>query len=114
MDDPVGVSMTIAAPLTDLDYQILHEQLPAVSESAWHRLLLEVDSVGIDEPRVLWDDLRLAPLMRHMHAVAVVTDVTWFARLSEISGALLPGLTITHFSPPERKAAVEWLGTFTG
>jgi hypothetical protein len=112
MDEPRGVTMLVAAPLTALDYQIAHVQITSIPDDRWTRLLLEVDSIAIAEPSVLWEDLKLAPLVRHMRSIAVVTDVDWFSRFAVLAGAVWPGLRISHFEPFDQDAALQWLKSF--
>jgi SpoIIAA-like len=73
------------------------------------RVLVVVDSIGLADPRGLWEDLKLAPLITRMRWVALVTDIEWYARLSEFTGALWPGLDIKHFEPADAASARTWL-----
>jgi len=54
----------------------------------------------------------MASLVRHMNAVAVVTDVAWYSRFAEFVGAVWPGLKVSHFEPYDRDAARQWLASF--
>lgn len=112
MDDPRGISILVEAPLTTLDYELAGQRLEAVPEEDWSRLLVEVHSIAVVEPKVMWEDLKVAPLVRHMHAVAVVSEVEWYSRLAELVGAVWPGLEVSHFKPFDRDAALRWLGTY--
>jgi len=80
-----------------------------VGTPALGRMLVVVESIGLPKPKALWEDLKLAPLITHIRRVALITDIKWYAHLSEISGALWPRLTIKHFEPTEAAAARKWL-----
>ncbi|MDN5770982.1 MAG: STAS/SEC14 domain-containing protein, partial [Microlunatus sp.] len=88
------------------------DQLHALPTGQLEQVLLEVESIAIAEPKAVWEDLKLAPLVRHMKQVAVVTDLEWYGRLSRAFGAVWPGLEIAHFEPFDRESAVDWLATF--
>jgi hypothetical protein len=104
------VEISVAAPfsvaeLTDAGASL--RQL--VGTSALRHVLVFVKSIGLPKPKALWEDLKLTPLITHIRWVALVTDIEWYARLSEITGAVWPGLTIKHFEPADVAAARAWL-----
>ncbi|GAA5495886.1 hypothetical protein Rhal01_02067 [Rubritalea halochordaticola] len=55
---------------------------------------------------------RLFPLlkwMRQFKRCAVLADKTWLKKVSEIEGALIPGIEIKGFDRDQRAAAEAWL-----
>jgi hypothetical protein len=106
------VEISVAAPFTVADLIGAGADLRQLAETpALRRALVVVDSLGLPEPRAMWEDLKLTPLITHFRWVALVTDIEWYAHLSELAGALWPGLTIKHFEPSEAAAALAWLQT---
>ena len=104
------VVMRVAAPLTLPDLTTTGTELRRLQGAAkLGRVLVEVDSIGLPAPRALWEDLKLTPLITSIHRVALVTDIEWYARLSELAGKVWPGLTIKHFEPEDLAAARTWL-----
>ena len=104
------VEMFVAAPLSVSDITDAGTSLrQLVGTPALGRMLVVVESIGLPKPKALWEDLKLAPLITHIRRVALITDIKWYAHLSEISGALWPRLTIKHFEPTEAAAARKWL-----
>lgn len=104
------VEISVSAPLSPNDLIEARATLGnLVDTAAIRRVLIVVESIGLPGPRAIWEDLKLAPLIGHIRWVALVTDIGWYARLSELSGTLLPGLTIKHFEPDQAAAAQEWL-----
>lgn len=112
LDQPAGVLMRLAAPFTTQDIDLVAEKLRTIQESRWRRLLVEVDSIKVPDPKTMWEDIKLTPKILMMHAVAIVTDIEWYGRLAAVTGALTPGLVIKHFEPGDRAAALAWLSTF--
>jgi hypothetical protein len=74
-------------------------------------MLIVVESIGLPRPDVLWEDVKLTPLISAIRWVALVTNIEWYARLSEFAGAVWPGLTIKHFEPADVVSARAWLAT---
>ncbi len=108
------VGLTVAAPLTLSDLTTAGTALRALEGStALRRVLVEVRSIGLPEPRAIWEDVKLIPIIGSIHRVALLTDLHWYARLSELAGAVWPGLTIKHFDPDDRAAALAWLAAGT-
>ncbi len=50
-------------------------------------------------------------LLKKFDRAAVLTDKTWLQRVSELEGALFPGLEIKAFSLDERAQAEAWLSS---
>jgi len=48
-------------------------------------------------------------LIKKFDRCAVLADQDWIKKISEIEGALIPGLEIKGFSPDEEEAAEAWL-----
>ena len=106
------VEISVAAPFTVADLSEAGAALRQLAETpALRRVLVVVDSIGMPKPKALWEDLKLAPLITHFRWVALVTDIEWYAHLSELTGAVWPGLTIKHFEPSDADAALAWLQT---
>lgn len=109
------VRIRVRAPLTVPDITTAGSALKAVEGTPrLRRALVEVESIGLPEPRVLWEDLRLAPLVGSFHRVALVTDLGWYAHLAELASAVSPRLTIKHFEAAEADAATAWLALDDG
>lgn len=53
----------------------------------------------------------LLRLLRRFDRIAVVADAGWVRRMSEIEGALFPGLELKAFDPAHAAEAEAWLGT---
>jgi hypothetical protein len=104
------VEISVAAPITVADLTEAGDTLRSLAETeALRRVLVVVESIGLPKPKALWEDLKLAPLITHIRWTALVTDIEWYARLSEFTGALWPGLTIKHFLPADLARARAWL-----
>jgi stage II sporulation SpoAA-like protein len=104
------VEITVAAPITVDDLTAARDQLVGLAGTqALRRVLVFVRSIGLPKPKALWEDLKLAPLVKDIRFTALVTDIEWYAHLSEFAGAVWPGLTIKHFEPGEETAARAWL-----
>ena len=50
-------------------------------------------------------------LMKKFDRAAVLTDKTWIKKVSELEGALYPGLEIKAFSRDQRTEAEAWLSS---
>jgi hypothetical protein len=50
----------------------------------------------------------LLPRIGRVRRYAVVTDVSWIARLAEVQAAVLPGVTVRTFAADDREAAFAW------
>ncbi|MEM7250765.1 MAG: STAS/SEC14 domain-containing protein [Pseudomonadota bacterium] len=48
-------------------------------------------------------------LMGRFSRIAVITDAQWIQRVSELEGALIPGLNIKAFDKDAEDAAIRWL-----
>jgi hypothetical protein len=104
------VEISVAAPFTVADLSGAGADLRHLAETpALRRVLVVVESIEMPKPKALWEDLKLTPLISHIRWVALVTDIKWYAHLSELAGALWPGLTIKHFEPADADAALAWL-----
>src|SRR3954447_1928534 len=104
------VEMQVAAPLTVADLEAAGSSLRGlVGKPALRRVMVSVESIGHPAPKAVWEDLKLSPLVRQMRWVALLTGIRWYARLSEVTGTLRPGLTIKHFEPDDVAGARAWL-----
>ncbi len=88
---------------------------------------LEEKSKNIDQGKMMYDviDFHLPSLgaialefsrlpamfglIRKFSKAAVLTDETWIKKVSELEGALIPGLEIKGFSRGQKQAAETWL-----
>ncbi len=52
----------------------------------------------------------LLRLLRRFDRIAVVADAGWVRRMSEIEGALFPGIELKAFDPAHAAEAEAWLG----
>jgi hypothetical protein len=50
-------------------------------------------------------------LMKKFSHAAVLTDKTWIKKVSELEGALIPGLEIKAFDRDQKEEAEAWLGS---
>jgi hypothetical protein len=104
------VEISVAAPLTAAELTDAGASLrELIGTPALRHVVVFVGSIALPKPKAIWEDLKLAPLITHIRWVALVTDIEWYARLSEITGAVWPGLTIKHFEPADAAAARSWL-----
>jgi hypothetical protein len=110
--DADHVEMVVAAPFTAPDLVSAGDVLRRLRGTpTLRRVLVVVESIRLPKPDAMWEDLKLTPLIADMRWVAVVTDLEWYGRLSELTGALWPGLTIKHFEPADIAAARAWLAS---
>jgi len=90
------------------------EQLCAEAEDMQHgRMLYRIEDFAWPTFEALLVELRFLPRMfRMLHAidrVAVVADASWVRKVSELEGALFPGLEIEAFEPERLAEAEAWL-----
>ncbi|MCX2780360.1 SpoIIAA family protein [Microbulbifer thermotolerans] len=71
--------------------------------------LPSLEAIGIELAR-LPEMLRF---IRKFNKAAVLTDQNWIAKISELEGALIPGLHIKAFTRAQRAEAEAWLNATT-
>lgn len=57
---------------------------------------------------------QLLRLLRRFDRIAVVADAAWVRKVSEIEGALVPGLELKAFDAAHQAEAEAWLGADAG
>jgi hypothetical protein len=50
-------------------------------------------------------------LMKKFGRAAILTDKTWLKKVSELEGALIPGLEIKAFDRDQKEEAEAWLSS---
>ncbi|TNF50872.1 STAS/SEC14 domain-containing protein [bacterium] len=63
-------------------------------------------AIGIEFSRLP----KMFGLLKKFDRAAVLTDKTWLKKVSELEGALFPGVEIKAFDRDQREAAEAWLG----
>jgi hypothetical protein len=76
-------------------YDIIDFQIPSMS------------AIGAELSRLP----SLFDLIKRFDRVAVLADKTWIQKVSELEGALIPGLEIKAFSRDQRMKAEAWLSS---
>ncbi len=109
-DMPPGViGFEAAGKLRAEDYRDV--VLPALEEAAANgevRFVIVMNDFGGMTGGALWQDLRLG--IEHLRAwkrIALVTDIEWMHRMTDLFGWMTPGETKT-FSIAERTSAIAW------
>ena len=69
--------------------------------------LPSLDAFGIEFSRLP----AMFELMKKFDRAAVLSDKTWLNKISELEGALYPGLEIKAFSRSQKAEAVAWLSS---
>jgi hypothetical protein len=91
----------------------LRERLTAViRERGSARLVVEYGDIefGRVEPRAMWEDLRMAGLLKDVTRIAVLADQGWVEPLASAIGVVLP-VQVRSFCRDQRDQAVAWLYT---
>lgn len=108
------VDAEFAGKLDSDAMRALIDQLLQASEGIEHgRMFYRVGSfewptlgaIGVELSRIP----QLLGLIRRFERVAVVADQQWLRKLSEIEGALIPGLEIKAFDSTREADAEAWL-----
>lgn len=77
------------------------------------QMLYRINDFQVPSLGVLARELRRLPqlfgLLDRFDRVAVLTDQRWLRRISQIKGALLPGVLVKGFADNEEAAALRWL-----
>lgn len=118
---PAGTIGFRAAGEVDVE-EYKHVLLPPIEravEAGEVRLLFQTGP-GFErfDPAAMWADARAGVDLgiRHHEAwerTAIVTDVDWIARASQLFAWMVPG-ELRVFSPPELEEAKSWLADGTG
>jgi len=77
------------------------------------KMLYDIIDFHLPTPGVIGIELSRLPsmfgLMRKFDRAAVLTDKTWLKKVSELEGALYPGLEIKVFDRDQKTEAEAWL-----
>lgn len=90
------------------------DELVFASASIEHgRMLYRISNFHLPSLGALGVEVARLPslfrLVRRFDRVAVLADRNWLKKLSEIEGALFPGLEVRGFDPDQRAEAETWL-----
>lgn len=108
------LDIDINGKLDSTDMRLLIDDLDARSKPiAAGRLLMRVQefdmptlgAIGVEISRIP----TLLKLIRRFERAAVVSDKDWIRRMSEIEGAIIPGLEVRGFELRELADAETWL-----
>ena len=110
------LDIEISGKLNTEDMKIALDELVSKSKDIQHgKMLYEVidfhlpslGAVGVEFSRLP----AMFRLMNKFDRAAVLTDKTWLRKVSEIEGALYPGLEIRAFSIGQKEEAEAWLAS---
>ncbi len=113
---PNRVDIEFSGKLDSDDMKIALDELLEKTAGIEHgRMLYRVGDFKIPTLGAIGVEFsRLPKLFRLMHQfdrAAVLADQEWVQRISEIEGALIPGLTIKAFDLDEEAEAERWLSS---
>ncbi|HSC82222.1 MAG TPA: STAS/SEC14 domain-containing protein [Pseudomonas sp.] len=108
------LDVDFAGKLDSQDMRALLEELDQQAQGIEHgRMLYRVDDFQMPSLGALGVELSHLPQMfrfiSRFDRLAVVIDKQWVRTVSEIEGALIPGLTIKAFERSQEAAAEAWL-----
>jgi hypothetical protein len=106
------LGFTIAAPLTDADYEVINAVFDAqIAKFGEIRLLIMlVEFDGFSNISTLLEDLRTSiNYYSRIKKVAIMGRKDWLATATKIGDVLTPGMKLRHFPIGQREAAVDWL-----
>lgn len=105
------VTLDFGGSLDVEDEQRLRSALdPVIEQHGRARVLASIGEIdpGRVEPKAAWMDLKAAGYADKIDRLAVVSDASWLAKLSEWTGELT-SLTIETFPSDQRDQAIAWL-----
>jgi hypothetical protein len=78
-------------------------------------MLFDIIDFHIPSPGAIATELSRLPsmfgLLKKFNRAAVLADQTWIQKVSELEGALIPGLQIKAFSRDQKAQAEAWLSS---
>lgn len=82
----------------------------AIDRSGRIRLLVTIGDINLGrmEPKAVWMDLKAAGFFKDVDKLAVVTDASWLAHVSEWAGDLTD-MTVETYPSGRRDNAVAWI-----
>lgn len=105
------VTLDFAGSLDVEDEQRLRSALdPVIEQHGLARVLAAIGEIDLGrvEPKAAWMDLKAAGYLDKIDRLAVVSDASWLAKISEWTGELT-SLTVRTFSSDQRDQATAWL-----
>ncbi|MHC5351923.1 SpoIIAA family protein [Metapseudomonas furukawaii] len=108
------VDINLAGKLDRDDMRAVIAQLTQQSEGISHgRMLYRINSFEMPTLGAVAEEFSHLPelfrLVKRFDRMAVVADKSWIRKVSEVEGALIPGLTVRAFDPDHETEAQEWL-----
>ncbi|MEE8305735.1 MAG: STAS/SEC14 domain-containing protein [Gammaproteobacteria bacterium] len=111
---PNRVDIEFSGKLDSDEMRIALDELIAKTKGIEHgRMLYRIGDFNIPTLGAMGVELSRLPklfgLIRQFDRVAVLADQDWVQKISEIEGALIPGLKIRAFDLDEEAEAERWL-----
>lgn len=104
------VAIRISGPIGDAELTKIRSEISskhALSQSL--AFYVEFASGGHLNLKEVVSDLGLIPLFSHFRKVALISDSSWLARITDISGLLGEKNHVRHFSFAEADSAMDWI-----
>jgi hypothetical protein len=111
---PNRVDIELSGKLDEAAMEVALDELIAQTKDIAHgRMLYRIGDFKLPTLGAIKVELARLPklfgLIRNFDRAAVLADQSWIKVISEIEGALIPGLKIKAFDPGEEAAAEAWL-----
>jgi hypothetical protein len=111
---PNRVDIEFSGKLDEDEMEAALDELEAKTKGIEHgRMLYRVGDFKLPTLGAIRIEFSRLPsmfsLIRNFDRAAVIADKQWLRTVSEIEGALIPGLKIKGFEPGEEAAAEAWL-----
>ena len=112
--EPNRLDLEIRGKLDSFDMKVALDDLVEQARGIEHgRMLYRIGdfdlptlgAIGVEMSRLP----QLFKLIRNFDKVAVLAGQSWVRAISEIEGALIPGLQIKAFAPDKQSEAERWL-----
>ena len=103
---PNRVDIELSGKLDEAAMEVALDELIEQTKDIEHgRMLYRIGDFKLQLARLP----KMFGLIRNFDRAAVLADQSWIKVISEIEGALIPGLKIKAFDPGEEAAAEAWL-----
>ena len=111
---PNRVDIELSGKLDEAAMEVALDELIEQTKDIEHgRMLYRIGDFKLPTLGAIKVELARLPkmfgLIRNFDRAAVLADQSWIKVISEIEGALIPGLKINAFDPSEEAAAEAWL-----
>lgn len=110
------LDIELSGKLNEEDMKTALDELLSMSENIESgTMLYDIVDFQIPSLSAIGAELSRLPslfdLIKRFDRVAVLADKTWIQKVSELEGALIPGLEIKAFSRDQRMKAEAWLSS---